>query len=591
MAPQAQGAYMTVTEAPRDVGDVAVGSSSDQASPTPSPGGLAALVGSGDPRAVGKLFVGTSLLFLAVSGVAGLLVGFEQIDVTSFDGVLGTDAFAQVDTFEWVTGIFLGLLPLMIGLATAVVPLQVGASTVAFPRASAAAYWGYLVSGGLIIASYVVNGGPFGGDEGGAALFVVSLVAALAALSVATLSVVTTVISLRAPGMSLRKTPLFSWSMLVAGSIWLLTLPVLAGILVFSYLDLTYGQLLLSDDAVGAGWIYSDLLWDRIVWMLWQPAVYSLAIPALGIVADIVPVFAQRRHKRHLGAMVLVGLFGALTFGAWTQLPVDAVQPDSVASVPWLYEGPWIAVSVLAVLPMLGLLGLWTGTLFAGRPRLGGPLLCALISGALLLGALAAGVGTVVEDLDLVGTTWQTGQLYLVFFAVLVAGLGGLAYWAPKLYGSTLPDGLVSLAAGLFLLAAGAVAIPLGIAGLLDQPRWLARDAEGRGFAEIMQGFSSSDVDTIEVLNLVAAIGGAVALAAGSLAILAVVRAALSRRHAGDDPWRGHTLEWTTSSPPPVGNFASLLEVTSEAPLYDARHAPAAGAGTPDTAQDQEASA
>lgn len=575
---------MTVTEAPRDVGDVAVAEPE-----TSSPGGLAALVGSGDPRTVGKLFVGTSLLFLAVSGVAGLLVGIEQIDVSDFEGVLGTDTFAQVDTLEWVTGIFLGLLPLMIGLATAVVPLQVGAPTLAFPRASAAAYWGYLVTGGLIVAGYAVNGGPFGGDEGGAALFVVSMVALLAALSVATLSLVTTVISMRAPGMSLRKTPLFSWSILIAGSIWLVTLPVLAGVLVFSYLDLTYGQLLLSDEAVESGTIYADILWDRIVWVLWQPTVYSLAIPALGIIADIVPVFAQRRHKRHLVALILVGLFGALSFGAWTQLPVEVVSPDQVATPPWLYDGPWIAVSIVAVIPVLGLLGLWTGTLFTGRPRLSSPLLCSLIAGALLLGAVAAGVGTVVEDLDLVGTTWQTGQLYLVFFAVLVAGLGGLAYWAPKLYGSTLPDGLVSLAAGLFLLSAGAVAIPLGIAGLLDQPRWLARDTEGNDFTAVMRTFSSGDVDSIETLNLIAAVGGAVALGAGALAILAVVRAALSRRQVGDDPWRGHTLEWATSSPPPVGNFGSLPEITSEAPLYDARHGQtsAANAG----AIEEEASA
>jgi cytochrome c oxidase subunit I len=129
---------MTVTEAPRDVLDTDADVAADT-EPAP-PTGLAALVGSGDPRTVGKLFVGTSLLFLLVSGVAGLLVGFELIDLDQTDNVLANDVFQQVVTLHSVTGLFLVVLPLLLGLATAVVPLQVGASTVAFPRASAAAY-------------------------------------------------------------------------------------------------------------------------------------------------------------------------------------------------------------------------------------------------------------------------------------------------------------------------------------------------------------------------------------------------------------------------------------------------------------------
>src|SRR5262249_46984816 len=158
----AHGASMTVTEAPRDVLEAAAADTE----PEPS-GGLAALVGSGDPRAIGKLFVGTSLLFLLVSGVAGVLVGFELIDLDKADNILGSDVYQQVWTLHTITGLFLVVMPLLLGLATAVVPLQVGASTLAFPRASAAAYWCYLVAGGLIIASFAINGGPFGGDSHG----------------------------------------------------------------------------------------------------------------------------------------------------------------------------------------------------------------------------------------------------------------------------------------------------------------------------------------------------------------------------------------------------------------------------------------
>jgi heme/copper-type cytochrome/quinol oxidase subunit 1 len=550
---------MTVTEAPRDVADVAA----VDTEPT-SPTGLAGLVGSGDPRSVGKLFVGTALLFLLVSVVAGSLVGFEQVDLAQRSDVVSDDTFAQVFTLHTIGGLLLGLLPLLLGLATAVVPLQVGASTVAFPRASAAAYWTYLVSGGLILAAYAVNGGPFGGDEGGVALFVVALIALLAALCVGTISVVTTVITLRTPGMTLRRTPLFSWSMLVAGAVWLLTLPVLGGVLLLVYLDFTYGQLFL-DGATG--------IYDRIAWLFWQPTVYAFAIPALGIVGDIVPVFAQTRHKRHGAAMVLIGLFGAVSFGAWTQFGVRSGD-DSALPAPWLHEGPWTVVSVVALVALLGLLGLWTATLAAGRPRLASPLLFALAAGALLVLGLGLGIGTMLSGLDLVGTTWMTGQMYAVLTGSLVAALGGLVFWAPKLYGSLLGEAPARLVATLLLLGTAVVAGALAVAGLLDQPDWLSE----------IDVATLDDGDTIEVLNLVGAIGGVVVLLGVLLAVLVVLAGVMRRRPSpGDDPWSGHTLEWATSSPPPVGNFATLPEITSEAPVYDARHA-AAGAATTETA-------
>ncbi|HEY3141645.1 MAG TPA: cbb3-type cytochrome c oxidase subunit I [Acidimicrobiales bacterium] len=536
---------MTVTEAP----GVVVETAADETEPT-APSGLAALVGSGDPRSVGKLFVGTSLLFLLVSGVTGVLVGFEQADTSSFD-ILSQDTYNQVFTLHAIAGLFLVVLPLLLGLATAVVPLQIGASTVAFPRSSAAAYWVFLVSGGVLLASFAVNGGPYGGDSEGVRLFVVSLIAVIGALCVATVSVVTTVIALRTPGMSLRRVPLFSWSMLIAGSVWLLTLPILAGILVLVYVDVTYGQQFLG----GADGIYS-----HIRWVFWQPTVYAFAIPALGIIGDIVPVFAQTRHKRHMAAKVLIGVFGAVSFGAWAQLGVvvGGATPDPT---PWTFEAPWIAASVLALVALLGLLGLWAGTLASGRPRPASPLLLALIAGTLVLVGVAAGFGTSLKSLEVDFTTWMTGQAYAVLIGAVAAGLAGVVFWSPKLYGALVPEGAGRLAAPLLLLGTVVVAVSYGVAGLLDQPQFPG---------DVSQ---LDDLDTIETLNLVAAIGGVVVVLGGLLVILGVLQAGLTRPGSlGDDPWDGHTLEWATSSPPPIGNFAGLPEISSEAPVYDARH-------------------
>jgi heme/copper-type cytochrome/quinol oxidase subunit 1 len=545
---------MTVTEAPRDVVEA-------PASPAPSmaPTGLAAVVGSGDPRTVGRLFVGTSLLFLLMAGVVAVLVGFERVDLSGFE-VLDSDVVRQLFTLQSIAAVFLGILPLLIGLATAVVPLQVGASTLAFPRASAAAYWTFLASGGVVLAAYALDGGPFGNDGEAVALFVAAFIALLVALAVATVSVITTVLTLRAPGMTLRRAPLFSWSMVVGGTVWLLTLPVLAAVMLLVYVDLRYGQQFLGG---------SDGVYDRIAWTFWQPTLYVFAVPALGIIADVVPVFARRRHNRHTTAMALIGLFGALALGAWAQIgfSVDG-QSDPT---DWLYDGVWIAVGFLAVVPVVGLLGLWAATLGRGQVRLGTPLILALFAGLLIGGGVAAGAVTVIEEADVITTTWASGQELLMVLGTLVAAAAGLAFWAPKIYGKLLPDGLVRLGATLLTLGAGVAAVTYGIAGLYDQPRSIAASLDGL-----------SEIDTVETLNLVAAVGLVVAVA-GALAVVAALLAPGRGRAVADDPWEGHTLEWATTSPPPVGNFATVPEVTSEAPLYDARYAAASASATQST--------
>ncbi len=547
---------MTVTEAPR--------AAAPEAAPAPSlapqPTGLAAIVGSGDPRTIGKLFIGTSLLFLLVSGVSGAFASAQQatIDVT------GPDAFdaglARLATLHATAGLFLGVLPLLLGLATAVVPLQIGAATVAFPRASAAAFWTWLTAGGIVLASYALGGGPFapGSKDTATSLYVAALAVVVIALTVATVSVVTTVLTLRAPGMSLRRTPLFSWSMLVAGSVWVLTLPVLGALLLLSYVDLNYGKQFLG----GAGGLF-----NHIGWTLWQPTLYAFAVPALGIVADVVPVFARRRHQSHRGAMFLIGLYGALAFGAWA-MPGFTLDGSGNPPTPWANEFPWMVVGFLAVLPVLGLLALWTLTLVAGRPRLGTPLVLSLFAGFLLLAGTAAGAATGIDTLGLAGTSWMTAQSEVVLAGALVAALAGISFWAPKLYGKLLPDGLMRLAATLLFLGALAAGVTLAIAGTLDQFR-----LAGGGIIHV----ASADVDTVKMLDQIAAGGLAVATLGGLLALGAIVaRKRTGPEGPGDDPWDGHTLEWTTTSPPPVGNFASLPEITSEAPLYDARYGPGA---------------
>ena len=258
---------MAVTESPPEV------VTTDAATAVRThPTGLAKLLGSGDHKVIGRAFIVTSFLFGLAAVVTGQLVAVENVD-TSRLNVLSADTEFQVFTFHSVSATFLFLLPLMLGLAFVVVPLQVGASTIAFPRAAAASFWAWLIAGALVVTSYLINGGPGGGRARGVDLWIVALAAVLAALLLGAACLVTTVFGLRAPGMSLRRVPMFAWSMLVAGAMWLLTLPVLVGVLALMYVDHRHGRLTFGENAGCTA---------RIVWAFRHPQVYAFAVPVLG---------------------------------------------------------------------------------------------------------------------------------------------------------------------------------------------------------------------------------------------------------------------------------------------------------------------
>src|SRR5437867_2603758 len=156
---------MAMTETRPEAETPAATTSTTPSTGLPRPaGGLAGLLGTGRHRSIGRLWVGTSLVFLAVSGVLGGVLGAERLKPETYN-ILNKDSFAQTLSLHGVAGVFLFALPILIGLGTIVVPRQVGSHTIAFPRAAAAAIWGYLIGGGMVVVSYLLNGGPYGVNE------------------------------------------------------------------------------------------------------------------------------------------------------------------------------------------------------------------------------------------------------------------------------------------------------------------------------------------------------------------------------------------------------------------------------------------
>ncbi|MGE0877237.1 MAG: cbb3-type cytochrome c oxidase subunit I [Acidimicrobiia bacterium] len=509
------------------------------------PTGVAGWIMTADHKKVGRLFVVTALVLAVGALAAGVLAGIERIDPTGaslFDRTTDGDQAAHLFVFAVP---FLAVIPLLLGLAVYAVPLQVGARTLAFPRAASLAYFGWLTGAVLVVASFLANGGPSGGRSDAVDLFLGGMVVVVASLLLSAVCVATTVLTLRSPGMSLDRVPFFSWASLVSATGLLLSLPVMIGHLVLLFADHKYG----TREAFGG----NDQIASYLTWAVTQPQTLLYAMPILGIVADIVPVFARVRGRMGSVLFVAIGAAGFLGIGADIQQVID----PKVTTEP-----VFVIASVAGIVPVLLVLavaGLHLAKL--GKPDPKAPLVLAMPALLLLLAGVVAGALYSIKGLELGGTAFATGQTDLVLLGGgLLGGLAGVAFWGPKMWGRKLPETQVKGLAPLALLAVALSAVTtivLGWAG--DQP-FLATAFEGdRGYTKALNA-----LDTVGLALLAVVVAGFVALA---------VRAFTQTGELVDaDPWHGHTLEWATSSPPPEANFGvELPAVRSAQPLLDLR--------------------
>ena len=525
--------------------------------------GVASWITTADHKRIGRLFVGFSTLFLlGVAGV-GALLGFERIDTDSI--ALDAGSLGQLFSLFRVGFVFFVMTPLMLGVAIAVVPLQIGSKSLTFPRAAALGLWTWLTGSGLVIAAYATNGGPGGGDESGVDLFLAGLGLTVIGLIIAAASLAATVLTSRAPGMYLDRVPMFAWSAFVGAIALLVTLPVLLAALIYLFADHRFGARTSLDEN---GWGGNTGVHTWIRFAITQPQTYVYAIPVLGFVAEVVPVFARRRMVIRRAALIGVGVLA--TAG------LAGISQTDHGIGPWRPLGDFdkvqdiIPYAFFNLLPIAGILAVMGACMLTLRPALkarqftlGAPLLFGLgAAGMLTLGTLAHTL-TPIADLQLAGTVYEEGEFTLVAYAVVLAAMGAITYWGPKLWGRRLPKVPTLLMAlggtGATVLAS----VPYLLAGLNNQPGIF-------GVTDATQLVSGFDNDVAPALmNTLVALGHALmVLTVLGFAMLAL-RSFTKGERSGDDPWDGQTLEWMTSSPPPLNNFAETPTVASAEPLAD----------------------
>lgn len=502
-----------------------------------------------DHKKVGRLFIGAGLVSLVGGLVIATLVGFERIGAEGLQ-VLTENSATQVIAVARVLLTFGAVLPILLGLAVAIVPLQIGSRSIAYPRLAAGGFWMWLTGLGLVVASIMGNGGPGGGSSEMVDLYLAaSIVMALGVLMTA-VSIATTMLTSRAPGMGLLRAPLFAWSSFVGAIALALTIPVLIGTTLYLYVDHRYAR-------AGFGGNVGINSW--IGWALSQPFTYLLAIPALGIVLDIVPVMGGTHLARRPVAPAAVTLVALAVLPVVTQSSVtlpwegDSFLGDTADKIVDVL--PFLLMTVLPVLGLLGVLGVSMLTLKSGRPKAAAPLAFAVLGLIALLEGAAAHILNSVEDAGLVGSIFEAGAYVAVTFGTVLVAFAGIAYWGPKLWGRRIADRAALPLALLGFVATALVSLPYMVAGFADQP------------AGAIGGFSYSGPQ--ELWNILATAGFAMMLLTTLAFVLLALKGFTGGEPAGDDPWDGATLEWATSSPPPAHNFADVAVVNSPTPLTD----------------------
>ena len=524
-----------------------------------------------DHKYIGSLYVAAAVVFL-VAGVVMALLMRAQLATPEAE-ILGERTYRQLFTLHGVFSVFLFLLPMWLGLASAIVPLQVGAARLAFPRLHAMSFWLFL-TGGIMVSAAPALSDTFHGwalsdpipvklglPGQGPDFLLLGLVLVCMAAVVVVVNLIVTILQLRPPGMTLRRIPIFSWSMMVSGAVLLFALPLLIGAFGLLFVDRHYGTSIFSGFTGSRGG--NPLIWPRLFWFAAYPMLWALLIPALGAVSEIVATFAGRPlFSRERAAAALAGV-GALSFAGWGSEVETLTRARPLFILGALVVLAPVALLILNWLATLRLAGK-EGDRDALRERFTAtPMLWALgMLPVLGLGLAASVVSALDAGRDAHANYWQTGQQHALFFgAATIGAVAALSFWAPKIWGRRLSDALGKLE---ILAVVGGV--------LLTVVGMLMLGIQDMG----VHAFTFDSGDEWALGNLVVSLGAAIAGLGLVVLVLDLLGSILARRGraAGADPWGGHTLEWATTSPPPRHNFDALPEIRSGTPLLDLRTAP-----------------
>ncbi|MEY2565737.1 MAG: cytochrome c oxidase subunit [Actinomycetota bacterium] len=505
-----------------------------------------------DHKKIGILYGVTAFMFFLVGGFEALLIRLQLAQPNGT--ILSADSYNQVFTMHGTTMIFLVVMPMTNAFFNYLIPLMIGARDVAFPRLNAFSYWTFLFGALLLNSSWLLGGAPNGGWFGYAPqtsivfspghnidFWIFGLLILGISSTVGAVNFVVTIVNLRAPGMTLLRMPLFVWMTLVTVFLLLFAMPIITIALFLLMFDRLFGANFFNPAAGG-----DPLLWQHLFWLFGHPEVYILILPSMGMVSEILPVFA-RKPLFGYPVVVFSGIaIGFMGWGVWVHhMFATGLGPVAISA---------FSVSTMFIAVPTGVkIFNWLATCWGGSLRFRTPMLFAMAFIFMFTIGGLSGVTHAVSPHD----RQQTDTYYVVahFHYVLFGGalfgiMGGLYYWWPKFFGHMLSERLGKVHFWLWLIGFNLTFGPFHMLGLMGMPRRIYTYAGHQGW---------------DFYNLLSTIGAFV-IAVSVLVFLGNVFAS-RRQHRRDpvpcpaDPWDARTLEWTIPSPPPSYNFAEVPTV------------------------------
>jgi cytochrome c oxidase subunit 1 len=521
------------------------------------PTGILKWMTSTDHKVIGLSYTVTSVIMLVIGGLFAEII---RAQLASPNGSMVSLAqYNELFTMHGSVMIYLFAGPFAFGgLANIIVPIQIGAPDMAFPRLNALSYWLYLMGSITMLMGFFTAGGAanFGWvayaplsnsintPGAGADLWIGGLLLTGFSAIFTGVNLTATIFYLRAPGMTMFRMPIFTWNMLVTAILILLAFPVLTAGLIMLYCDRHFGTHIFS---VAGGGV--PVLWQHIFWFWGHPEVYILALPFFGMATEIIAVFSKKPVFGYKSMVFATLSIGALSLGVWAH----HMFTTGVVLLPF-----FSIMSLLIAVPTGIKIFNWIGTMWRGELWFSTAMLMALgFLFTFLIGGLT-GIYLASPPLDFFthDTYFVVAHFHSIVMALVLAGMGGLYYWGPKVTGYMLNERFGKIQFWLLFIGTQVFTFPMYILGLDGMPRRIAL------YLHSPQWKMLNDWSTV----------GAMIIGISVIVFVVNVGYSWKKYPAGDNPWDAQTLEWFTTSPPPHHNFYRLPQIRSERPTWDYNH-------------------